>query len=74
MYLFNFLYVFLQLKNFETEKTRKKINKTNKEIVKHMKELIMSNKIASQLIENTAKNIKSWEEAMEVVREKEKNY
>ena len=74
MYLLNFLYVFLQLKNFETEKTRKKINKTNKEIVKHMKELIMSNKIASQLIENTAKNIKSWEEAMEVVREKEKNY
>ena len=39
-----------------------------------MKELIMSNKIASQLTENTAKNIKSWEEAMEVVREKEKNY
>ena len=74
MYLLNFLHVFLQLKNFETEKTRKKINKTNKEIVKHMKELIMSNKIASQLIENTAKNIKSWEEAMEVVREKEKNY
>ena len=59
MYLLNFLYVFLQLKNFETEKTRKKINKTNKEIVKHMKELIMSNGIASQLIENTAKNIKS---------------
>ena len=59
MYLLNFLYVFLQLKNFETEKTRKKINKTNKEIVKHMKELIMSNEIASQLIENTAKNIKS---------------
>ena len=59
MYLLNFLYVFLQLKNFGTEKTRKKINKTNKEIVKHMKELIMSNKIASQLIENTAKNIKS---------------
>ena len=59
MYLLNFLYVFLQLKNFETEKTRKKINKTNKEIVKHMKELIMSNKIASQLTENTAKNIKS---------------
>ena len=74
MYLLNFLYVFLQLKNFETEKTRKKINKTNKEIVKHMKELIMSNEIASQLIENTAKNIKSWEEAMEVVREKEKYY
>ena len=74
MYLLNFLYVFLQLKNFETEKTRKKINKTNKEIVKHMKELIMSNEIASQLIENTAKSIKSWEEAMEVVREKEKNY
>ena len=59
MYLLNFLYVFLQLTNFETEKTRKKINKTNKEIVTHMKELIMSNKIASQLIENTAKNIKS---------------
>ena len=59
MYLLNFLYVFLELKNFETEKTRKKINKTNKEIVKHMKELIMSNEIASQLIENTAKNIKS---------------
>ena len=59
MYLLNFLYVFLQLKNFETEKTRKKINKTNKEIVKHMKELIMSNEIASQLIENTSKNIKS---------------
>ena len=59
MYLLNFLYVFLQLKNFETEKTRKKITKTNKEIVTHMKELIMSNKIASQLIENTAKNIKS---------------
>ena len=74
MYLLNFLYVFLQLKNFETEKTRKKINKTNKETGKHMKELIMSNKIASQLTENTAKNIKSWEEAMEVVREKEKNY
>ena len=74
MYLLNFLYVFLQLKNFGTEKTRKKINKTNKEIVKHMKELIMSNEIASQLIENTAKSIKSWEEAMEVVREKEKNY
>ena len=59
MYLLNFLYVFLQLKNFGTEKTRKKINKTNKEIVKHMKELIMSNEIASQLIENTAKSIKS---------------
>ena len=39
-----------------------------------MKESIMSNEIANQNIENTAKTAKSSKKAMEVVKEIEKNY
>ena len=42
--------------------------------MKHVNESIMSNEIANQDIENTAKNVKNSEEAMEVVKEMEKNY
>ena len=42
--------------------------------MKHMKESIMSNEIANQNIENTAKTAKSSKKAMEVVKEIEKNY
>ena len=37
-----------------------------------MKQLIMINEIANQDIENTAKNVRSSEEVMEVVKEMEK--
>lgn len=40
--------------------------------MKHIKESIMSEEIANQNIENTAKNSKSLEEGMEVVKEIEK--
>ena len=39
-----------------------------------MKETIMSDKIANQDIENIAKNVKSSEEAMEIIKETEKKY
>ena len=40
--------------------------------MKYMKQLIMINEIANQDIENTAKNVRSSEEVMEVVKEMEK--
>ena len=42
--------------------------------MKHMKESIMSNEIANQNIENTAKSVKSSKKAMEVNKEIENNY
>ena len=42
--------------------------------MKYTKESIMSNEIANQNIENTAKTAKSSKKAMEVVKEIEKNY
>ena len=42
--------------------------------MKHVKESIMSDERANQDIENTAKYVKSSEEAMEVVKEMEKKY
>ena len=42
--------------------------------MKHINESIMSEEIANQNIENTAKNSKSLEEGMEVVKEIEKSY
>ena len=42
--------------------------------MKHVKESIMSDEIANQDIENTAKKVKSAEEAMEVAKEMGKNY
>ena len=41
--------------------------------MKQVKETIMSDKIANQDIENIAKNVKSSEEAMEIIKEMEKN-
>ena len=40
--------------------------------MKHVKESIMIDKIANQDIENTAKNAKSSEKAMEVIKETQK--
>ena len=40
--------------------------------MKHVKASIMIDGIANQDIENTAKNVKNSEEAMEVVKEMEK--
>ena len=40
--------------------------------MKHVKESTMSDEIANKYIENTAKNVKSSEEATEVVKEMEK--
>ena len=40
--------------------------------MKHVKKSIMINEIANQDIENTAKNTKSSEQAMEVINEMEK--
>ena len=62
-----FLY-FFQL----TPKKPQKTKKIKEEILKHIKESIMNKGIANQNIENTAKNSKSLEEAMEVVKEIEK--
>ena len=45
-----------------------------KKKMKHVKESTMSDEIANKDIENTAKNVKSSEEATEVVKEIEKNY
>ena len=42
--------------------------------MKHLKESIMSDEIVNQDIENTAKNVKTSEEAMEVIKEMEKNF
>ena len=42
--------------------------------MKQVKETIMSDKIANQDIENIAKNVKSSEEAMEIIKEMEKKY
>ena len=41
--------------------------------MKRVKESLMSDEIANQDIENTAKNVKRSQEAMEVVKEMEKN-
>ena len=40
--------------------------------MKYIKESIMSDEIANQDIENTAKNVKNSEEVMEVIEEMEK--
>ena len=61
-----FTFFFFQLKDFGTEET------TNYKKVKLVKESIMIDKIIDQDIESTAKNIKSSEEAMKVVKEMEK--
>ena len=42
--------------------------------MKHLKESIMSDEIVNQDIENTAKNVKTSEEAMEVIKEMEKKF
>ena len=42
--------------------------------MKHVKQLIMSNEIANQDIENTDENVKSSEEVIEVAKEIEKKY
>ena len=42
--------------------------------MKQVKETIMSDKIANQDIENIAKNVKSSEEAMEIIKEMETKY
>ena len=42
--------------------------------MKQVKETIMSDKIANQDIENIAKNVKSSEEAVEIIKEMEKKY
>ena len=55
-----------------TLKKRQKVIKTKEEIMKYVKESIMSNEIANQDIENTVKNVKSSGEVMEVVKEMEK--
>ena len=42
--------------------------------MKHLKQLIMSNEITNQDIENTDENVKSSEEVIEVAKEIEKKY
>ena len=42
--------------------------------MKHVKESIMCDEIANQDIENAANNVKSSEEATEVVKKWEKNF
>ena len=42
--------------------------------MKQVKETIMSDKIANQDIENIAKNVKSSEEAVEIIKEMDKKY
>ena len=42
--------------------------------MKHLKASIMSDEIANQDIEDIAKNVKSLKEAMEIIKEMEKNY
>lgn len=42
--------------------------------MKHVKESTASDEKTNQDIENTAKNIKSSEETMEIIKEMEKNY
>ena len=46
-------YICFQLKNFDTEKTTKKIEKTKEEKMKHLKESIMISEIFNQDIENS---------------------
>ena len=59
-------------KNLKNNETTKRIKKTNDEIMKQVKESILTAEIANRDIESKAKNIKSSEEAVEVTNEIEK--
>ena len=71
MYLL--IFVFFELKNLETEKTKKRIRKTKEKILEKVKESIMIEEIVeTKISKKTAKNVKSPEQAVEAVNNMEK--
>ena len=71
MYLL--IFVFFELKNLETEKTKKRIRKTKEKILEKVKESIMIEEIVeTKISKKTAKNVKSPEQAVEAVNNIEK--
>ena len=67
------IFVFFELKNLETEKTKKRIRKTKEKILEKVKESIMIEEIIeTKISKKTAKNVKSPEQAVEAVNNMEK--
>ena len=67
------IFVFFELKNLETEKTKKRIRKTKEKILEKVKESIMIEEIVeTKISKKTAKNVKSPEQAVEAVNNMEK--
>ena len=60
------------MKNFETEETTKKIKKTKEEIMKQLKESIMSEENLRRDIKESTRKVKNSDEVAEVVKEMEK--
>ena len=54
------------MKNFETKAASKKIKKTKKEIIKQLKELIMSDGNINKDIEESVRNVNNSDEATKV--------
>ena len=67
------IFVFFELKNLETEKTKKRIRKTKEKILEKVKESIMIEEIVeTKISKKTVKNVKSPEQAVEAVNNMEK--
>ena len=59
-------------KNFGNQRNENRIRKTKEQTLKKMYESIIVNEIVNQYIEKTAKNVKSSDEAVEVIHNMEK--
>ena len=53
--VFTYFRIFSQLKNLETDETKKRIRKTKEEILKKMKDSIMIEEIVNEDIEKNSK-------------------
>ena len=71
--LFTYFCIF-QLNNLKTDETKRKRGKPKGEILKQLKDSIMTEEIVNEDIEKTSNSIKSQDEAVEAVNNMEKNY
>ena len=70
--LFTYFCIFFQLNNLETDETKRKRGKSKGEILKWLKDSIMTEEIVNEDIEKTSNSIKSQDEAVEAVNNMEK--
>ena len=66
------IFFFFKLNNLETDETKKKRGKSKGEILKQLKDSIMTEEIVNEDIEKTSNSIKSQDEAVKAVNNMEK--